>query len=400
MPTTESSSELSDLRRRNLRRVAHLVRDNPGVHLSDVSERTGLALGAVSSLVNALVEAEVIDDAAASAGGRGRPRRTLALVDRGVDLLAARITRSAIDVRSATLAGRIVRSESRTSAIPWSIDAAAATLAELARTVVGDRPPGSRQPSMVISYPGAAIGDRIGANELDWNLLPLRQLLAPLRTAGFRRASVGNDGSLATLGEKRVGAARGYANAAVVLLGRGLGGSAIIDGKLLRGSRNAPGFGHTPVDPSGPLCICGLHGCVELYASLQSIAARLGDADRLAGMPSAAYSAELDQRAATGEERVSSAIDDTRTRLRDFSDLLGALLAPEAVILTGSASPLARHLISEPRNPVGPVMIEGELGADAALVGAMFAAQDDALDDPLAFAGDRSGGAAGNDAAE
>jgi predicted NBD/HSP70 family sugar kinase len=386
MSVAESSSELSDLRRRNLRRVAHLIRDNPGIHLSDVSERTGLALGAVSSLVNALVDAEIVDDAASAAGGRGRPRRTLALVDRHIDLVAARVTRSAIDVRSSTLAGRVLASESRTTATPWTIDAAAATLAELANDVVDERRHPDRRPIMVISFPGAAVEDQLGAHELDWNLLPAARLLDPVRAAGIRQASVGNDGSLATLAEWRAGAARGYGNAAVVLLGRGLGGSAIIDGKLLRGSRNAPGFGHTPVDPNGPLCVCGLHGCVELYASLQSIAARLGDGEHLADLPSTAYSAELEERASMREVDVLSAFAETRTRLRDFSDLLGALLAPEAVVLTGSASSLAGRLISDPRNAVGPVMIEGELGPDAALIGAMFAAQDDALDDPLAFA--------------
>jgi predicted NBD/HSP70 family sugar kinase len=384
MSSIENASELSRLRSRNLRRVVHAIRDHPGVHLSAVSARTGLASGAVSSLVNDLVDAEVVRDQTLSAGGRGRPRRILALRDDYADVVGVRVTRSTIDVRSATLAGRALRSETRAWAEPWSIDDAGAMIAEMASAAVDGASRSTTTPFLVVSIPGATVGNAVGSAELDWRTVATDRLLNPLHRAGFARASVGNDGSLATLAEARRGAARGYSNAAVLLLGRGLGGSAVVDGKLLRGSRFAPGLGHTPVDPAGPTCICGLRGCIELYASLQSIAVRLGEGTALAYQTPNSYARTLASRAEVGEPCVLEALADVRKRIRSFADLLGAVLDPDAVILSGPTTALSPWLIAEPPRPVGPIILPGELGDDAALMGAVLAAQDDALDDPLA----------------
>ncbi|MFT4306852.1 MAG: ROK family protein [Microbacterium sp.] len=382
-----AAGELGDLRRRNLSRVAMLVRDHPRVHLSAVAETTGLAMGAVSSLVNTLVEAEILEDHVTAADGvRGRPRRTLTLADRSADLVAARITRTRIEVSAATLSGRLLASEGQTSTSGWSVAEASGILAQtVARVTEGRRRPG-RSPRVVISIPGGETATAFGSEELDWSLDSSLPVLEPLRAEGFAASHIGNDGSLATLSEWRLGAARGLGNAVVILLGRGLGGSAIVDGRLIRGAMTAPGFGHTPVVRSGPVCACGRRGCIELYASLQSIALQLGEADRLSRMPSAAYARELDERARTGEAPVLDALTGAKERLSDFIEMLDAVLSPEVVVVSGQSAILTARLV-ESRLAMGAPIVRGELGDDAPLVGALLAAQEDALEDPLAIVG-------------
>ncbi len=52
----------------------------------------------------------------------------------------------------------------------------------------------------------------------------------------------------------------------------GLGAGLIVDGNLISGTYgNAGSISHTTVNPGGPLCICGNHGCLELYASERGI---------------------------------------------------------------------------------------------------------------------------------
>lgn len=52
-----------------------------------------------------------------------------------------------------------------------------------------------------------------------------------------------------------------------VTVGTGIGGGILIGGKLYRGVDGAhPELGHHVVDPSGPLCFCGAHGCWEVLA--------------------------------------------------------------------------------------------------------------------------------------
>lgn len=82
-----------------------------------------------------------------------------------------------------------------------------------------------------------------------------------------------NDANAAAMGEMWVGAARGYRNVICITLGTGVGGGAILDGKLWRGSDGSAGeIGHCAVDPfSGLHCKCGNEGCLEMFASATAI---------------------------------------------------------------------------------------------------------------------------------
>lgn len=56
-------------------------------------------------------------------------------------------------------------------------------------------------------------------------------------------------------------------------LGTGLAAGLILNGELWRGSRRTAGeIGHIPIDPNGPLCTCGQHGCLEMVASGSAVA--------------------------------------------------------------------------------------------------------------------------------
>ncbi len=74
-----------------------------------------------------------------------------------------------------------------------------------------------------------------------------------------------NDAQAALLGEVWLGAARGSQNAILLTLGTGVGGAALVDGRLLRGHTGKAGhLGHTCLDPAGPPDICGAPGSLEL----------------------------------------------------------------------------------------------------------------------------------------
>ena len=81
-----------------------------------------------------------------------------------------------------------------------------------------------------------------------------------------------NDASCAALGEYRAGAGRGSRSMVMITLGTGFGGGIILDGRLWRGEDGFAGeLGHMTIDPSGPLCACGVRGCIETYVSQVAI---------------------------------------------------------------------------------------------------------------------------------
>ena len=79
---------------------------------------------------------------------------------------------------------------------------------------------------------------------------------------------VENDANCHAWAETRFGAARGQSNVVAVILGTGIGGGIVLEGKLFRGGYGIAGEpGHMRVVPDGRVCGCGNRGCWEQYAS-------------------------------------------------------------------------------------------------------------------------------------
>jgi glucokinase len=109
------------------------------------------------------------------------------------------------------------------------------------------------------------------ARELDLPGWSRRAFGLPLR--------VENDARLALLGEHWAGAARGFQDVAMITLGTGIGGAAMVDGRVLASRHHQAGIigGHIPVSIDGRPCRCGGSGCAEAEASTWALPAICSD---------------------------------------------------------------------------------------------------------------------------
>ncbi|GAB3570625.1 ROK family protein [Spirosoma luteolum] len=82
-----------------------------------------------------------------------------------------------------------------------------------------------------------------------------------------------NDTRAALLGEWRHGSGKGVDNVVLMTLGTGIGTSAVIEGRLLRGKHFQAGIlgGHVIINTHGNQCNCGTVGCAEAEASTWSL---------------------------------------------------------------------------------------------------------------------------------
>ena len=121
---------------------------------------------------------------------------------------------------------------------------------------------------------------RESPNLPDWVDYPARAAIEQrLKTV----VTLENDANVAALGEKWLGAAKDFADMAMLTLGTGVGGGLVLGGSIWRGANGMAGeFGHTTVEPEGQLCGCGNHGCLEQYASATAVVrmAQRGDCAR------------------------------------------------------------------------------------------------------------------------
>jgi glucokinase len=78
-----------------------------------------------------------------------------------------------------------------------------------------------------------------------------------------------NDARTALVGEWQYGAGKNCDNIVLITLGTGIGGAALIEGKLLHGKHFQAGClgGHFIINYGGSACTCGNVGCVESEAS-------------------------------------------------------------------------------------------------------------------------------------
>jgi len=81
--------------------------------------------------------------------------------------------------------------------------------------------------------------------------------------------AIDNDARCALISEWQYGAGKDCDNLVMITLGTGIGTSALVDGRVMRGSHFVAGIlgGHFIVDRNGLMCNCGNRGCAEGQAS-------------------------------------------------------------------------------------------------------------------------------------
>lgn len=83
-----------------------------------------------------------------------------------------------------------------------------------------------------------------------------------------KKISVENDANCFVMAEAKMGAAKNFDFVFGVIMGTGVGGGIVVNGKLHSGRTNIAGeWGHHTLHHNGNPCYCGKTGCVETYIS-------------------------------------------------------------------------------------------------------------------------------------
>jgi len=83
-----------------------------------------------------------------------------------------------------------------------------------------------------------------------------------------KKISMENDANCFAMAEATIGVAKNYKVVFGVIMGTGVGGGIVIDGKIHHGRTNIAGeWGHHTLHLNGNKCYCGKQGCAETYLS-------------------------------------------------------------------------------------------------------------------------------------
>ena len=106
-------------------------------------------------------------------------------------------------------------------------------------------------------------------SNLDFHHVPLAQMI---RDRTGLPVLMENDAGCAALGEYVAGAGKGSRSMVVITLGTGIGGGAVLNGKLYTGLNHAGlEVGHLVIEHGGRPCTCGRKGCFETYCSATAL---------------------------------------------------------------------------------------------------------------------------------
>lgn len=385
------------IRRHNLSLVlGHIHRDG-AITRAELTQRLKVSRSTMGALVADLIGLGLVAEVVPSGGSSvGRPSHVVGPHERGpfvvaVDVDVTHVVTAAIGIGGDVLVRHVVATGADASAPGETARIVVESVAHVAHEIgrgCGPQAVGVSVPGTVDRY----TGNVTVAPNLDWHDEAFGALLADLLPAGTR-VVVGNDADLAVLAEHLRGAARGFDDV-VYLLGRvGVGAGIIVNGSPLRGYDGHAGeIGHNVIDPSGPPCHCGKHGCTETYVGEGALLA-------LAGRPlppTDEVVAEVFAEARAGDATALAAVRGVAEPLGRAIGILVNTLNPQGVVLGGSLSQvldLARDEIQASLEhhaldgPVGSVeLIQPAFGADSPLLGAAEIAFAALLADPLAAA--------------
>jgi len=182
----------------------------------------------------------------------------------GVSLAGAKIGAALVDGN-----GRIVQRREAEISATNLVEQVATIARELAGSADDVRSVGIAIPGLVNRQTDRVITSRYFRSP------ELGNLHAEFKQAIGLRVEIENDANAGAYGEYKVGAGSGSRDMFYMMIGEGIGGAIILDGKLWTGSSGFAGeVGHITIDTEGIECVCGNRGCLETVASAPSIVRR------------------------------------------------------------------------------------------------------------------------------
>ena len=365
-------------RSHNRRVVLEMARLHGPIGRTDIARRAHLTAQAVSNIVGELVAEGLLLEHGRRRIGRGQPPIQFTVNPEGGATIGIEIGARRLTVVAVDLAGRL-RAQRR---VALSDTDPEAVLPLIGRAVAAIRaelpagPTGMLGIGVVMPGPFGVEGlTSVGPTTLSgWSGLDAGALI---EAATGEPCFVENDATAAAVGERLHGAARALGTFCLIYFGQGLGLGIMIDGRPFSGAHgNAGEIGHVVVAPGGRPCACGNRGCLEQYASVEALQARLAESGHVdTGLEA------IGRLHAAGDATIRAWIDEAAAFLRPQVAKLENLFDPQAVLLGGALpealvadlvaalAPLPRSVASRHRRDA-PRVIAGAAGRLTAALGA------------------------------
>jgi predicted NBD/HSP70 family sugar kinase len=247
---------------------------------AELSRRLGLSPGSLTRITKPMVESDLLVEVTAGPTDPrvGRPSQPLDIDPTTHHFVGVKLTADTAVGVLTTLRAEVIATEERP--LPDHTPQVVADLVvDLARSLAGSALSGVP----AITGIGVSLGGHVArdgnvllGNFLDWTDVPFQQLVS---TGSGTQVVVANDVTAVTEAIHWFGAGRGVSRFCLITIGAGIGYGLVVHDRLVDTTDAGLGLiGHFLLDPEGPLCVLGHHGCAEAMLTTAAITSQVGAA--------------------------------------------------------------------------------------------------------------------------
>ncbi|MEZ6122309.1 MAG: ROK family transcriptional regulator [Planctomycetaceae bacterium] len=258
-----------------VRRVLECLQEQGSLSRADLTRETGISAPTVSKIVADLLESGLLEEGEAPENSVGRPGKRVYLARDTAQVIGVVLDGHTCVVVVASLNGDIDHARSVSFPTPSGYQPLLKQLKAAVEAINSGSQ--ARTLGIGISTPGLL-------NETECLFSPNLHAISHQNPARDLRQLVGipcicmQETRALCLSERLYGSAGGSDNFAMLDLTTGLGLGIFTGGELLQGHIGLAGeLGHITVDPSGRLCGCGNHGCLETLATDAALATMVSE---------------------------------------------------------------------------------------------------------------------------
>lgn len=246
--------------------VLNMIRVKESISRADIARESGLTPATVSNITAELIELGLIKEVERGESSGGRKPILLSINNSACHFGAIHIGSTRLQAAVSNVSAEIL-SEFSVPIKGLSPDEVVSVGMELLEK--------AKKKASVSELSGIGIcthglvrsdeGVMVFAPNLKWSNVKIGDMFAE---ASGLPVFVENDVRAMALAESWCGIACGVKDYIYLYVGPGIGGSIISNNELFKGKGGFAGeFGHTTLEPDGPLCSCGNRGCLQALAS-------------------------------------------------------------------------------------------------------------------------------------
>lgn len=254
----------------NMSLILSKIQEHTLISRAQIAKETGLTAATVTNLTSELIGDGVVIECDTGNSTGGRKPIMLKMDTEKFGVCAAYISPDKVEFVAANLISDIIyyssipfdRKNKVSDCIDFISDEYLKIVADGKRKILG----------LTVGLHGlvnSSDGVSVFAPNLEWENVDIAKILKPKVNVPI---FTDNDVRLMTLGEMWFGNAKNVKDMFYMYIGKGIGGTLVINGELYRGFGSGAGeIGHCIVKKDGPVCFCGNNGCLQTAANTDAM---------------------------------------------------------------------------------------------------------------------------------